>query len=240
MIFVQIIKKSFFIFFGLLTLSAYSQISVEENYMGFFPPKDPDAPMRMHRYMFNIQHVNLLAAPAGVVVEPYSFGFDAFRFIELPNEKSTFSLAMGFGWSSYHFYNNANVTTNINLATQQEFTTFVPFPDSYQYKRNQLALHYFDGAFQLRFRTNKKNNVFLYPGFKFGYLFNNHTKTIDNDSKFKVYDMRGMSRLRLGPTVHFGINRWAFTGFYSLTKLFTEGKGEQITVVSAGISFNLF
>lgn len=232
-------KVSIFIF-CLLTLSAHSQISVEENYVGFLPPEDPNAPARMHRYMFNIQHVNWFDGPTGVVVEPYSFGFDAFRFIEFPNEKSTFSLAMGFGWSSYHIYNNAAVTTNIDAITQKEFTTFIPFPDAYQYKQNQLALNYFDGAFQIRWRTNKKNNVYLYPGFKFGYLFNNHTKTIDNDSKFKVYDMKGIAHLRLGPTVHLGFNRWALTGFYSLTPLFTEGKGEQVSIFSAGISFNLF
>ncbi|MFZ5553949.1 MAG: outer membrane beta-barrel protein [Bacteroidota bacterium] len=226
--------------FCFITSFGYSQISVEENYMGFLPPKDPDAPQRMHRYMFNIQHVNWLDVPAGVKAEPWSYGFDAFRFIEFPNTKNTFSLAVGFGWSSYHFYNNAAVTTTIDMSTMKEFTTLVPFDPSYEYKRHQLAMHYFDGAFQLRWRTNKKNIVYLYPGFKFGYLFNNHTKTIDNDSKFKVYDMKGIEHLRLGPTIHAGINRWSLTGFYSLTPLFEQGKGEQITVFSAGVSFNLF
>ena len=218
-----------------------AQISLENNYTGFFPPKDPTAVPRMNRWMIDLFHDDFRMLPEGIVTRPYSFGINVTRFIEFPlNKGNNFSFAFGVSFSSHNVHSNGFFNTTLDSVSGEQYTSLDAFTSSASYKRNKVSLNFIDIPFQLRFRTNKKNNFFFFPGFKVGYLFNDHTTFVDESGKYKHYNTFGLMRFRYGPSVHLGLNRISLFGFYSLTPVFLKNKGDEFYLISAGLSFNFF
>ena len=225
----------------IFSITAAAQISLGESYAGFFPPKDPNAVQRMNRWMIDLFHDNFRETPAGISTSPFSVGINISRFIELPlNKGNNISIAFGGALGLHNVHHNGSFITTTDTLSGIKYTSFEAIPSSVSYRRNKLSLNYFDIPFQLRFRTNKKNNFFFFPGFKAGYLFNDHTTFVDDSGKYKHYNTYGMMRFRYGPTVHLGLNRFAFFAFYSLTPVFLKDKGDPFYTISAGMSLNFF
>lgn len=223
----------------LLPAVATAQISAEETYTGFFAPANPDAPERMNRWMLDIFHDRWEPLPEGIACKWFSGGINIARMMDFPlNQKSNVALAIGLGFGSHNMHYNGYFTESTDSSGAQRYDV-LPFNSSYRYSRNKISLNYLEIPFQLRFRSAKKWNFFFYPGFKAGWLFNAHTKTIDDSGKYKLYNFKGFQRLHYGPTLHLGFNRLALFAWYGLSPVLKKN-GTAFQSISIGISLNMF
>jgi hypothetical protein len=230
------------LFLVLILSQVNAQISLERSYVGFFAPRDPNAPDRLNRWMIDLFHDDFREIPdPGIKTSPYSVSVNVTRFMELPlNKGSNFSIAIGLSFGSHNVHHNGFFETSFDTITAFKYTSLTPFPAGTSYRRNKISLNYFDIPVQIRFRTNKKNNFFFYPGFKAGYLFNDHTTFVDESGKYKHYNTYAMMRFRYGPMIHLGFNRLAFFGFYSMTPVLQKNRGDQFYSISLGLSITFF
>jgi len=227
----------------MLPLFAQAQFSSEKAYMGFLKPKNLDGPSKRDRWFFDFYHCRYDTAPDSIKFKPWSLGWNVSRMIDIPfNQKSTIGMAIGFTFSSQHFFHNAYYTqisdTNGTI-TETQLIPFETHPDP-DFRRTKFTATFLEIPIPLRFRAAKKWSFFFYPGFKVGYGVSHHTKTIYDDQKVKDYRIFGFNKLHYGPTLYMGYNRLAVFGYYSLTSLWQENKGPQFHVINLGISLNFF
>jgi hypothetical protein len=116
--------------------------------------------------------------------------------------------------------------------------------DSVNYRLNKHSLSFVEIPFELRIRSmktsteeRKRSNFKVYLGFKAGYLFNIHSKYIDDGLKYKLYTFNNKLLYHYGPTLRIGFKKITLNAFYSLTPLFIEGRGVPISPFSVGISW---
>lgn len=150
--------------------------------------------------------------------------------------KGHMAFAWGIGFSSQNFHTNGQYYQDNNADT----SGFTPYPDSVKYDLNKLSLNYIDIPLELRFRTSadtKGRHLKLALGFKLGVLVNAHTKFDDGDIKYKTYHLDNIPDLHYGLTARLGFGRIGVSYFRSLTMLFADGEGMEITPYSIGISF---
>lgn len=190
------------------------------------------------RLMIGMSLDNWLNSPSGVEPRVYSPGFNVALVYDYPLAKSSFSLAGGLGFSSYNIHSNAQPKTLRDDEGEAIGTYFEAFPDSIDYKTNKLSVNYIEVPVEIRFRSrgDKSYRRFgLAAGFKVGYLVQSHTKYKDESIKFKYYNINFLNNFRYGPTVRVSYGKISLFGFYSLSDLFEEGKGPDVTPISAGI-----
>ncbi len=229
---------SLFVFFALQSAVTFGQFNFAEMYQGWFPRKD-SAPPVMHRLAVDLVFNRWMEEPTGVTLEPYSIGINVYRMIDIPFTKK-FGISLGPGFSSENYHHNGQFIT-IQDTLGKQFTSIEPFTNGYEYKRNKISLNYFDIPFELRFRSAEKPRFSFYPGFKVGYLFNAHTKTIDNTGKYKNYNIPNLNSIRYGVSLRMGWgNAFHIYAYYQLTGVFEENKGVQINPFSIGFTFYLF
>ncbi|MBX9852221.1 MAG: PorT family protein [Cytophagaceae bacterium] len=161
--------------------------------------------------------------------------------------KSNFSIAsgLGLGLENYSFddkslrlssYNDSLVLLNVPQLS----------PPFYHFKKSKLSANYLDIPVELRFETEKKpgSSFRIAVGGKFGLLFDGHTKAkyvnLANDEtiKEKFHNNFGLRKFRYGLTARIGYGAINFFGYYSLTTLFEEGNGPQVTPYMLGISLS--
>ncbi len=229
-------RKIFFVLsLSLLFTSVYSQFNLAETYQGWFPRKK-EAPKLMHRFAVDILFDRWLEEPSNISLEPYSMGINVYRMIDIPFTNH-FGISIGLGFSSQNFHHNGQFITYLKT-DGTEFTTIEPLPSGYDYRRNKLSLNYFDLPFELRFRSKDKPRFNVYPGVKIGYLFNAHTKTIDNSGKYKNYNIPNLDPIRYGVSLRMGWGRnlHIYT-YYQLSSIFKKNRGEMINPFSIGFTF---
>lgn len=194
-------------------------------------------PIGQDRFLLSFNNDMWLDVPEGVELRPYSPGISTHIMYDYRFGKSPISFAWGYGFSSHNVHSNAAfVTDSLN---GDEFIKLVPFDNSYSYKKNKLSTNYVEIPLELRLRTKGDNQFKLYLGGKVGYLVSAHTKTKDNDGKRKFYGMDNINELQYGVTAKIGLNMIALSGYYALTPLLEEGKGDQFTPISIGLTFFL-
>lgn len=221
----------------LSSLNAFSQFNLGEMYQGWFPRKD-NAPKLMHRFAIDLLFDRWMEEPSSISLEPYSFGINIYRMIDIPFS-NRFGISVGGGISSQNFHHNGQFVTTPNpFMDDMDFTSIEPFPSGYDYRRNKISLNYFDIPFELRFRSKDKPRFSVYPGVKIGYLFNAHTKTIDNTGKYKNYNIPNLEPFRYGVSLRMGWGKslHIYT-YYQLSSLFKKNRGEVINPFAIGFTF---
>lgn len=227
-----------FLILTLSTMNSFAQFNLGEMYQGWFPRKD-NSPKCMHRLTVDLVFDRWMDEPANVTLEPYSIGVNIYRMIDIPFTKK-FGIGIGGGLSSQNYHHNGQFVTYQN-ADGTEFTTIEPFPSTYEYKRNKISLNYFDVPFELRFRSSEKPRFSVYPGVKFGYLFNAHTKTIDNTGKYKNYNIPNFDKYRYGISLRMGWGKSFHTYiYYQLSSIFRKDRGIEINPFSVGFTIYLY
>lgn len=221
-----------------LTLSSsltFSQFNLGEMYQGWFPRKN-NAPKLMHRFAVDLLFNRWYNEPSNITLEPYSIGLNVYRMIDIPfNNHIGISIGGGFSFENYH--HNGQFVTTI-LPDGNEFTSIEPFASGYDYKRNKISLNYFDIPFEIRIRSKDKPRFNVYPGVKFGYLFNAHTKTIDNTGKYKNYNVPNFDQYRYGVSLRMGWGKnFHIYTYYQLTSIFKKDRGEIINPFAIGFTF---
>ena len=194
-------------------------------------------PVGQDRFLFSFTNDMWLDVPEGVELRPYSPGISTHIMYDYRFGKSPISFAWGYGFSSHNVHSNATfVTDSVN---NEEYLRLVPFEGNYSYKKNKLSANYVEIPLELRLRTKGDNQFKLYLGGKIGYQVSVHSKTKDGEGKRKFYGLDGINELQYGVTAKIGFNMIALSGYYALTTLLEEGKGDQFTPISLGLTFFL-
>jgi len=178
----------------------------------------------------------LIGMPSTVTQKWYGRGINAGLMYDQPlNNNNTVSLGIGAAIQSHNYYTDAVIIRD--SANISRF--FVPGPTTKS--RGKLVVNYVDVPFELRFRTkpNSKDLRWKFAfGGKFGYRINVYEKIIDDeDIKIKYYDYPNIAQWRYGVTTRIGYGAVMFSGFYSLSTLFTPNNSDgNINALSLGIS----
>lgn len=195
------------------------------------------APARFDHINFNIFHTNWIHSIDGVVQKPYSLGGDIGIFKDMGlNKRGSISFAFGLNYSFNNVHHNADLIYVVDSNTQE--TTYTDVVESNStFKKNKLFTNFIEVPAELRFRKISGTKMRLYLGFKAGFLMTSNETRVTDGSKYKLFRIKNLSRLRYGPTVKVGVGKVNLYGFYALTPLFEEGRGPVITPFNAGLSF---
>jgi hypothetical protein len=223
-----------------LVLSQAQAQSIFDYYQGLFTSEEKGTDLQ-DRLLLELNWNSWLETPAGIDLRPVSIGFNVYRMYDIPFKKGgAVSFAFGYGFSSHNVHNNGAFVVGTDSASGNSFTALEPFDPAYEYRKNKIAVNYVDVPLELRIRTKGARKFRLTAGFKAGVLVSDHTKTIDDDQKVKVYNLKNVMKYRYGAYGRIGFGRLIFTGYYALTPLFKKGRGEQLFPISAGIVFILY
>lgn len=220
-------KNIFFLTSLVLSLSVFSQ----EEEIKPLPKEVKD------KLIIDLTLDSWKSAPPGIHLQTWSPGASVALFNDIRFGRSPFGFAFGIGVSSHNVHHNGTFTEAPATDTTPAFTSFVP--RMVPFKKNKLVTNYIEIPFELRFRTSGENPFRFYPGFKFGYRVNIHTKVIDDTGKWKFYTFPNVDPLRYGATARIGYGIFNFHGFYGLNSLFRKNQGPELIPWSAGISWIL-
>lgn len=216
----------FFIFFPLIIISSFSFSQDDE--IKRLPKTVSD------QFIVDITIDNWLNVPKGIQTRLWSTGVSVAIYNDIKFGSSPFGFAFGIGISSHNVHHNGMFIETPSTDTTSAFTSFIPRTTSF--KKNKLSTNYIEIPFEFRIRTIGERPFRFYPGFKIGYMFNIHTKVIDDSGKSKFYTFPNADPLRYGATVRIGYSKINFIGFYGLNSIFKSGKGPELIPWSAGIS----
>lgn len=212
-----------------------AQIFLTDMYMGWTLHENEEKRPHMDRILFTVNALGTTTPPAGIEVKPYSWMAGVHRIFDVPfNRHSGLGFGLGFTWHNLH--HNGDFVTDVTPG-QTDYTHWQPYTDGRDYKINKLTVVHADAVAQLRLRLGKKSRLRFYPGFKFGYVINDFKKYKDEESKIKIYNTHNLMAFTYGPWVQVSVGRWAISGYYSLTPLLKSGRGDEVQVYTAGITY---
>ena len=226
---IQKLFAMIFLWHTLLSANVFSQVV-----SGAMKPKISNWENKQDRLIVDINFDTWDKTPPGVNIKQFrSRGVNIMFMDEKPFGKGHVAFAWGFGFSSQNFHTNGQYVQDDNADTSGLS------PLSIQYDLNKLSLNYIDIPLELRFRTKanaKGNRLKLSAGFKIGVLINAHTKFDNGTIKVKTYHLKNIPDWHYGLHARLGFGHIGVSYFYSLTKLFNDGEGMEITPYSIGLS----
>jgi len=217
-----------------LPLAGFSQIPIGDLYdpIGSKGNRLPD------RIIFDFHYGMWLDAPQGTEVGIGWPGLNLYTMFDRRfTENSLFSVAAGFGLGSDNIHTNARFLTLKDPVTNEEFVDLVPWHSSYKFRKNKMVLNYFDFPVEFRFKSPSRWRIHL--GGKFGFLLSAHDKRVDDEGKYKNYNIPYLSPFRYGVHARIGRKRINFNGYYSLSPLFKDGRGIELYTFTFGMSLLL-
>lgn len=194
--------------------------------------------------VLNIVSNTWLNTPNNVKLMPVSIGSEVYYLTPVIGKNSVFSIAIGAGVGVNNIHNNSLPYDSLGI------TNFKPIPGGFEYEKNKISTAYIDIPLEIRFRTQpniKKRNFKVALGGKFGYLISSYIKYSGEDFrvlsskhvKFKEYNINNVIPYRYGVFLRVGYGKINFIVNYTLSQLFTNGKGPDVIPVSFGFSFTL-
>ena len=178
--------------------------------------------------------------PDSVKSRTINQGVNIYVMYNFPMSQSNFSLAIGAGMGSHNLFMKGIIKTDA-----QNKSAFYPVKDIHNkplsYDKSKLNLTYVDIPLELRFKN--KDQYRFSAGFKVGFLISDHTKYKGNSFdgsgkkiKVKSADIDNIENIRYGISALVGYKWVNLTFFYSLSKVFTAGRGPKVYPISLGIS----
>lgn len=175
-----------------------------------------------------------LNKPPEIDTRAINQGISAFGMYNYPFGESDFSIAIGVGVGFHNMYTKGMIED-----IKADTITFIPIPDSIDYKKYKLGLSYFD--IPLEFRLKTENKLRFAIGFKVGFLMDGKTKYKgDRDDgelvTIKERQVNNLFNYRFGPTIRIGYDWFNVYAFYQVTKVFEPGRGPESYPLSIGIT----
>ncbi len=190
---------------------------------------------RKDRIVVDFSYDGWKELPSGIQQKPYSLGGNAYLMWDYPFGYGPLSVAFGAGFSTHNVHSNGEITYSID----GKYTSLLAL--TRPYKRNKLSCNYVEIPLELRIRTGANSHGFkLSIGGRIGYMYNAHTKVIDDDGKRKVYWIKNLNPWRYGVTFRIGYDKYTIQGFYALSELFDKGKGPKMVPYSIGVGLLLY
>lgn len=161
--------------------------------------------------------------------------FGAYNFM-LGN--SNFSFSPGIGLGVHNLYSDSW------LVTSPDSIFFSEIPNSVSFKKSKLTNSYFDIPLEFRFKSKSEFRVAI--GFKYGFLVKSQTKYKGDGALFD--DLEGskvivkqarfdhVESARYGFIGRIGYKWLNVYGYYQLSSLFEEGKGQTMFPISIGVT----
>ncbi len=172
--------------------------------------------------------------PDDMKVRAINQGFNVFATYNLPFGKSNLSFAIGLGVRTHNLY------WDYMYVGRPDSFQFARIPDSLDYKRSKLTTPYLELPIEFRLKTRIKMTFAL--GFKAGYMINGLAKYVGDDYLFdsggainySVKQIKNIERFSYGPTLRIGYRWFNVNAYYSLSRIFTNGKGPDMYPISVG------
>ena len=161
--------------------------------------------------------------------------------VKLINDKLTLNPGLGLGLDSYSFNNHVIIGTSNTGIFESHIDTL-----NRNILKTKLATNYVDLPLELRFKSSSNDlKAFrIAVGAKVGVLFNAHSKIKFVEDGFvhktKNRDDFGLNQFRYGLIGRIGYSYFNLFGYYSLSTLFKNGKGPDVTPFMFGITFSDF
>ncbi len=220
----------FILFFGFIALAQENPVAT--------PFIAVDSLYREDQFYFGITYNLLQDTPAAFVQSGLSTAFNVGFLRDMPiNEKRTFAVALGLGFSYNKYHENLVVSET---------------PSGYDYSivedgsftRNKLEQVFLDLPLEIRWRNSTpESHKFwrIYTGFKVRYLVFDKTKYVANNTDIVVIDNSDFNKVQYGPYIAFGFNTWNFHAYYGLNPIFKSAKiGDQsidMKTINLGLMF---
>ncbi len=170
-------------------------------------------------------------------MEPHTIlpGFNAFAMYNFPLGKSDFLFSAGLDLSTHNLKNNTRLVLD-----SLEHSVFNVISDTI---KSKLSLTYWDIPLELKYKNKK--GLLIGIGFKYGFLLKAQTKYKENNPLTAATDqlitkqsgLPNFESNRYGITFRAGYKKLAFYGYYSLSTVFTPGRGPEMYPISIGLSF---
>lgn len=198
---------------------------------------------RTDMFMVQYNYEGLLNFPDSIKLSPWSRGVGiSLMYDHFLAESDNLSIGIGLAFFSHNYYTQSDIVATVDTAGNP-ISEFVPFGANIVNK-HKIVRNYLDIPFEVRYRTNpneKGHSWKIALGAKLGYRTNIYSKTIDTDDrKYKNFIYPHVSRSRYGLTGRIGYGKVSVNGYYSLSNLFFEGRGAEITPISIGVTLTLF
>lgn len=211
-IFIKIfkVKNIFILFFLFSTLFVFSQ---QEN------QKEVDSLYREDQ-MYVTLSLNLIQnRPASFSQHSLSSGM-SFGFLrDMPlNEKRTWAIAPGLGYS----YNNLKNNIKVDNSTNDVLYTIDD-----NFNKNKLVLHQVELPIELRWRNSTfESHKFwrIYAGFKVTYLFASKSEYKSPTESITYRNNSDLSKIKYGTYLSVGNNTGNIYAYYALSPLFKDVK----------------
>ncbi|UTW63851.1 PorT family protein [bacterium SCSIO 12741] len=197
-------------------------------------------PIKEDNLLVDLTYESLGNQPAGV---HFDFGFGAsFQLLYDHQFKvKTLSGAIGIGYSNANYYNNAMLLHKDSVLG--DYAQFIPMPEDSSYKRNKYVTNYFDIPVEIRYRSKPNSSGHSWKaavGFKVGFRLGSHTHVVTDEGVYKDFIHPNLTRTRYGLSARVGYGRVGLSGYYSLSTLFEEGKGQRLVPWNVGITISPF
>lgn len=222
--------------FVIATMPLLAQDSVDNS------PESTEPPQRSERFLVDVTWDGLLDAPDSMGLKLWSRGINLYGMYDIPLGSGKVSFGLGGGFSSSNYFSDGYFQTTKDSLGVRNTRLRVLSSDS-SYKRNKLSVNYVDAAGEIRFRIKPKNseNAWKFAlGARVGYLVNVHSKLVTDDLRYKDFDHPNITQWRYGATFRVGYGKVNLFGAYSISKLFEEDKGPDLTPITVGISLAPF
>lgn len=170
-----------------------------------------------------------------------SKGVNLYYYFGIPiGCKFNIAPGLGLGLDGFHF-----TPTSTRLGSSGDSLIISNTGPGIKSEKSKLAVNYFDIPLEIRFQTGKtpQKAFRIAIGGKVGFLYNSHTKVkytkpSGNEVKEKLEDDFGLNGIRYGLIGRIGYSYLNLYGYYSLSKLFNEHHGPEVTPFMIGISFS--
>lgn len=150
----------------------------------------------------------------------------------LPIAKDNFGLEYGLtiAWKQYRFSNDFRILEDTIPFTIQD--------DGTSYKKNKLKTTFLEVPLMLTLSpSGGRNPFYLSAGMYGGVLLGAKQKLKDdNGNKFKIKDDFNLNKFRYGVIGRIGFGPFAVYAQLSMTELFKEGQGPELTPFNVGVS----
>jgi hypothetical protein len=175
--------------------------------------------------------------PASLKPKTLNPGVNIFGAYNFMLGNSDFSFSPGIGLGIHNLYSDSWLVTTVDTIY------FSEIPASVDYRKSKLTNSYFD--IPLEFRYKSKGEFRLAVGFKYGFLMKAQTKYKGDGDEFGLAGSKiivkqarfdHIENTRYGFVGRIGYKWLNVYGYYQLSSLFAEGKGQQFYPVSIGIT----
>lgn len=203
--------------------------------------------LRRQFFFIDFTQNNWLNTPDGVKTKFIGGGVNINFLYEFSIIKTSLGIAPGLSYSVTSVKTNSiyEYTYGGSSFNDIVYTDLVKY-DSSNYKKSKLSTSFIDIPVEIHFHTrpNDKGRSFLIaPGFRGGVSVGDFWKLkfaedVQGVNKAKIYGIANLSDFHYGISLRLVYYKFGVYGYYSLSKLFDDGKGPAVTPISFGITLS--